>query len=638
MCGIFGLFASENCHLPKQKLVTVYKKLSVLSESRGKESSGFCIYDRKQLSVFKQALPASEFVETSEFKNLTSNIDSDSFISIVGHSRLVTNGIGALNRNNQPVIIDQDVVVHNGIIVNDEEIFEDLDQKPSTQVDTEAFLKLFQSYVGGSGDRRKALVSSFAKIQGNASICLLNSQSSVVQIATNNGSIYYCCNAKTGLVIFASEKFILQQILKQYSELQLAEPSHLKANHGLEVNLFNLHFDTFAFEGGEQAPVKKHKNSEFEFSIRDYSHPDYPDFYKIPRCTKCLLPHSFPGLSFDENGVCSKCNSHQPFKLKQYDELMRELEKYRSKNGEPDCLVGLSGGRDSCYGLHVIKNELGLNPIAYTYDWGLVTDLARRNISRMCGKLGVEHILVSADIPKKRRNVRKNINAWLKNPDVAMMPLFMAGDKQFYYYAHQLRKQTGIDLFMFAAGNSLERTDFKIGFSGLKGNSGEGILTDISALNKFKLAMNYGMKFLSNPRYLNSSIFDTLHAFYSSYLLKDDYFYLYYYHQWDEQTVNSTLFDVYDWEACDDTPTTWRIGDGTAAFYNYVYYVVCGFTEHDTFRSNQIREGVMSREQAMDLVYQENKPRWESLEWYASTIGFNLDEALAQIHRMKKMY
>ena len=49
-----------------------------------------------------------------------------------------------------------------------------------------------------------------------------------------------------------------------------------------------------------------------------------------------------------------------------------------------------SGGRDSCYGLDLIVKELGLKPITYTYDWGMVTDLGRRNISRMCAELGVE--------------------------------------------------------------------------------------------------------------------------------------------------------------------------------------------------------------------------------------------------------
>ena len=50
-------------------------------------------------------------------------------------------------------------------------------------------------------------------------------------------------------------------------------------------------------------------------------------------------------------------------------------------------------------------------------------------------------------------------------------------------------------------------------------------------------------------------------------------------------------------EFAKDSKTSWRIGDGTASFYNYIYYTIAGFTEHDTFRSNQIREGVISRDQ-----------------------------------------
>ena len=44
-----------------------------------------------------------------------------------------------------------------------------------------------------------------------------------------------------------------------------------------------------------------------------------------------------------------------------------------------------------------------------------------------------------------------------------------------------------------------------------------------------------------------------------------------------------------------DTKSTWRIGDGTASFYNYVYTLVAGFSENDTFRSNQIREGMINQ-------------------------------------------
>lgn len=72
-----------------------------------------------------------------------------------------------------------------------------------------------------------------------------------------------------------------------------------------------------------------------------------------------------------------------------------------------DSVVAFSGGRDSSYGLHYFVKELGLKPVAYSYDWGMVTDLARRNQSRMCEKLGIELVVVSADIKKKEKTFVK---------------------------------------------------------------------------------------------------------------------------------------------------------------------------------------------------------------------------------------
>ena len=56
------------------------------------------------------------------------------------------------------------------------------------------------------------------------------------------------------------------------------------------------------------------------------------------------------------------------------------------------------------------------------------------------------------------------------------------------------------------------------------------------------------------------------------------------YWDWKEQQVDQVLKGQL--RLAIDTPTTWRIGDGTAGFYNYVYNTVAGFSEHDTFRSN----------------------------------------------------
>ncbi len=148
----------------------------------------------------------------------------------------------------------------------------------------------------------------------------------------------------------------------------------------------------------------------------------------LRRCGRCLLPETFPFIEFDAQGVCNYCSNYvvknQP---KPIEELFGLVDPYRSRDGGNDCIIPFSGGRDSTYTLHIAKNVLKLNPVAFTYDWGMVNDLARRNVARVCGKLRVENILVSADISWKRGNIRRNITAWLKKPHLGMVPLFRRG-------------------------------------------------------------------------------------------------------------------------------------------------------------------------------------------------------------------
>ena len=87
-------------------------------------------------------------------------------------------------------------------------------------------------------------------------------------------------------------------------------------------------------------------------------------------------------------------------------------------------------------------------------------------MARICGQLGIQNILVSADIAEKRNNIRMNVSAWLKKPDLGLVPLFMAGDKHFFRVVNQLKRQTGIALDLWCA-NPLENTDFKSGFCGV---------------------------------------------------------------------------------------------------------------------------------------------------------------------------
>jgi hypothetical protein len=143
---------------------------------------------------------------------------------------------------------------------------------------------------------------------------------------------------------------------------------------------------------------------------------------------------------------------------------------------------------------------------------------------------------------------------------------------------------------------------------------------------------------MRSPGYFNSSLIDTLSGeYYRSISPKDDYHHLFDYWRWDEEEINRTLVDEYGWETSPDTSTTWRIGDGTAGFYNYVYFTVAGFSEHDTFRSNQIREGVISREEGLRLALQDNLPRYQNIQWYLDALEMDFSDVIRTVNGIARL-
>jgi len=679
MCGIFGFIVREQKQIGYSKTLNLLRNLYLLSESRGKESSGISIkaVNKKKISVLKKSVPASEIIKKKEYKVLLEDAlrkknSSDELHTpfyVIAHARLVTNGTQENNNNNQPVIKDDIVAVHNGIITNVNELWNEYRNVISPrqwEVDTEIFLSLFRWQLNQSGKVIQALRKTFETIEGTASIALQPADFDFSLLATNNGSLYYVFDNEENSVLFASEEYILREALRRSDVEDIFNPEKIqwmKAGEFVWVDLKNKNHVIGRYHD------TKHDELECpvtEKSVIENLTPDKPvDFEKIEkeiyqlknsplrklleyhpeairrlkRCRKCVLPETFPYIWFDENGICNYCHGYIQRKLgSRREEFLEILEKFRRKDGKPDCLVPFSGGRDSSFGLHYIVRELGMHPITYTYDWGMVTDLARRNIARLCGKLGIENIIVSADIHQKRRNIRLNVEAWLKNPKLGLIPLFMAGDKQFFYYVNKIKKQTGIPLDIWCT-NYLENTDFKVGFCHVEPTFDKHRPDYLPFSSKVKMAWYYLKNFLVNPAYLNSSIWDTIFSFYAYYAEPRVNFYqLYDWVRWDEKEITETLLKEYNWELSPDTTSSWRIGDGTSAFYNYIYYTVAGFSEIETFRSNQIREGLMSREEALEKIYEENRPRFESLKWYLDTIGVDFERAVRIINQIPKRY
>ena len=631
MCGIFGVVQKQPRFIHPKEYQKILLSLLHFSQSRGKESSGLAFYNGDCIYVLKQDIPGNQLIKINEFIDLQQKMTLQTPTrAVIGHARLVTNGSMENNNNNQPVIKDGLVGIHNGIITNDNELWRKFSKIPRDyEVDTEILLALIKHFFDKGKDLTHATTKVYSLIEGSASIAVFFDKLDYLLLATNTGSLYTYTNSK--YFIFASEKYILSQSLSISLSLDnndLLKINQLAANQGILVNLKNNSIISFALKN----PIKTKILTRHAIPITDTSpklntlsrnilklnqeqinefNHEYIDakkkIVKLRRCTRCILPETMPYIEFDEEGVCNYCHSYVPIKVKGGAALDKIVSKFRSRTGEADCLLAFSGGRDSCYALHYVVKELKLHPIVYSYDWGMITDLGRRNQARMCGKLGVEQILHSADIKKKRENIRKNILAWLEKPSLGMIPLFMAGDKHYFYYFNKLSRQLKIGN-LFYSGNLLEQTYFKYGFAGVKLQFEQKVAYKIGLVREIRLLLYYLKQFVSNPRYLNSTLIDTVTGYISSFFTNKDYLYLFQYIKWDELEVNHVLMKQYNWEVSPDTESTWRIGDGTASFYNYIYYKVTGFTENDTFRSNQIREGLISRERAYELTEIENKP------------------------------
>ena len=116
-------------------------------------------------------------------------------------------------------------------------------------------------------------------------------------------------------------------------------------------------------------------------------------------CKNCVMDTSDSLIVFDEHGICQRCNEYKSSilpvwnygngKEEELNLLLNSIKK-SGKGKEYDCILGLSGGLDSCYMLHLAVKEWGLRPFVFHIDAGWNLPIAMSNITRMCEKLEVE--------------------------------------------------------------------------------------------------------------------------------------------------------------------------------------------------------------------------------------------------------
>ncbi len=130
------------------------------------------------------------------------------------------------------------------------------------------------------------------------------------------------------------------------------------------------------------------------------------DHYKI--CVKCVLPSTFPGISFNEDGVCNHCQNYRGTAAnevlkKKYEDKFLELIKKHQKKSNYDLLMAYSGGKDSTYTLDLFVNRYNLKVIALTFDNTFISEKSFINMQKVCGNLGVDHMIIRPNSKVQRK-------------------------------------------------------------------------------------------------------------------------------------------------------------------------------------------------------------------------------------------
>jgi hypothetical protein len=325
-------------------------------------------------------------------------------------------------------------------------------------------------------------------------------------------------------------------------------------------------------------------------------------------CSKCLLTEGTPGIVFDKNGVCNYCKEFIPMEIIGEENLIQELDRFRDSGKKHDCMVCVSGGRDSTYVLWKMVHDYHMKPLVVTYKSPFLSEQAKINVESAVKKLKVDHLYWEYPENTHFETTKKHLKIWGKNPSSKMIPFVCAHCKSWNFEFYKIARQHKIPLIIFGS-NPLETASFKkAGFGGARTYANIGNLPNI---------LSKSMKELySNPKYLTANWGIVLKMYlgaghntpFMRLRNKDTtVIRLFDYLRWDEKTVESTIIENLGWKKSPEVAASWRFDCRLDYIRRLMYHSVTGVTELRDLFSKMIREGMLTREEAQERLKKEEK-------------------------------
>jgi N-acetyl sugar amidotransferase len=323
-------------------------------------------------------------------------------------------------------------------------------------------------------------------------------------------------------------------------------------------------------------------------------------------CTRCIIDDTIFGITFDKNGVCPFCNIHDEIEKKyplnqetkyKLEQLIGKIKK-AGKGKKYDCIVGVSGGRDSTYTLYNAV-KLGLRPLVVHFDNGWDSEIAVQNIKNECKKLNVDLYTHVADWEEFKDLQRAFLKASVSDAEVPtdwviFSVLFKVADKEkikYIIHGHSFRTEGTTPLtWTYMDGRYVKKIHKRFG---------SGKTKSFPVMGLFEYLYYTLIKRIQQERIL-------------------------YYIQYDEKKVMDLLTKELNWK---DYGGKHHESQYTAFFQGYILTRKFNIDKRKLHYSALIRSGQLTREQALLKVCTDPySGGQELLEYCLKKLDFTVEE------------
>lgn len=306
-------------------------------------------------------------------------------------------------------------------------------------------------------------------------------------------------------------------------------------------------------------------------------------------CTKCVLNENYPYINFNSEGVCNYCLNSKKYRVEGGRRLKEILNVYKDKHPKYDCVVTISGGRDSTFVLYMLVRIYKLRVLAVFYDDGLRDEQALLNVKNIVGKLNVDLVTVKSKRNLRVKLIREHFRSTARfGPKQFLLGICTGCAIGIRGSAYKIAMLEKIPLIIWGSndaedsyGTSLRKFVYQ-NDSWIKAN----IISRLPSFLNIRYLYYYILLKLEFGKYFKYQKYVKEIAFFD-------------YIRWNEKVILKVIKDKLNWQSSPKYISSWSFDCKVHPVKNCLIYNLYGFSESDNMLSFQIRNDYINREEAI---------------------------------------